>query len=292
MQSVIPFSLALIIFSMGLTLTLEDFRRIAVQPKGILLGLSCQLLMLPAVALAIGLAFDLSPLLTTGLVLIALCPGGVTSNLASHLAGANGALSVSLTAITSVITVFSLPLLLNFTTGLYTESAGQDFTLPLWPTIKQLAMLTLLPLVLAMLLRHFQPAFVLRHQQKVLILATIMFALVIGNVWVDQWESIKHSAELVGGAVIALNVLTMCLGAFGARMAGLSRRDSATLTLEVGLQNSALAVFIAVTLLGNGELAIPASVYSVVMVCSALFVIIQQRSPFANRLEYKPNTHE
>lgn len=292
MQSLIPFSLAMIIFSMGLTLTTADFKRIFVEPRAILVGLSCQLFLLPICALSIGLAMNLSPLLITGLLLIALCPGGVTSNLASHLAGANGALSVSLTAITSVITVFSLPLFLNVATSFYTEPNTHTFSLPLLATIKQLAILTLLPLVIAMLLRHFWPKLVIAHQQKALILATMLFILVIANVWVQQWGSIKHSAQLVGGAVIALNIVTMLLGAISAKMANLDARDTTTLTLEVGLQNSALAVFIAVTLLGNGELAIPASVYSVVMVCSALFVIIRQRISSTNGLELNSQSHE
>lgn len=268
----VPSTLALIMFSMGLSLQLQDFQRLLLQPRAALVGLSCQILLLPMTAYLIGLLLGLTDELLLGLVLLALCPGGVTSNLACKYAGGDIALSVSLTAMSSIITVFSLPLILNLAAS-YSGLAISGFSLPLLPTIKQLAMLTILPLGLAMVCQQYLPSLVSRSQRSILTLASSLFIVVIAMTWFTQWQSIKLSAQQIGFAVLALNLFSMLLGWSSARLFQLPADQRITLVLEVGLQNSVLAFTVAISLIGIGALAIPAAFYSVVMVCSALAVI-------------------
>lgn len=273
LTQLVPFVLALIMFSMGLSLTMADFNRLLVHPRAALLGLICQLALLPLVAYLIAIVFQLPPALLLGLLLVALCPGGVTSNLASKYASGDVALSVSLTAISSIITVFSLPLVLNLVASTVNTPIEQ-FSLPLLPTITQLSTLTILPLMLAMLSRHFYPDLARFVQQKLLYLATLLFLGVIGMTWFQQWEGIKSSMQQVGFAVLTMNLVTMVLGWYCGQLFLLPRAQRLTLVLEVGLQNSVLAFTVAFTLIGSPSLAIPAAFYSVVMVCSAAIVIL------------------
>ena len=272
----IPFCLAMIMFSMGLSLQWIDFKRLLDTPKAIMLGLGCQIILLPVLAWLVAWLTDLGPILTAGLILIALCPGGVTSNLACHLARGNSALSISLTALSSVITVFSLPLVFTVLAS-NTAVLDQSFALPLLATVQKLASLTLLPVAAGMLLRHFFPIWVVRLQGKITAIAALSFCLVIGSVWYQQWDNIYYSAALTAAAVLLLNGSSLFTGWGMAKLLGLDQRDRITISLEVGLQNSALAVVVAITMIGNAELAIPATVYSVVMICSAICAIIISR---------------
>ena len=147
LTQLVPLTLALIMFSMGLSLTMADFNRLLMQPRAALVGLMCQLLLLPLTAYLVAIVFQLPATLLLGLLLVALCPGGVTSNLASKHAGGDVALSISLTAISSIVTVFSLPLVLNLAANTINMSVEQ-FSLPFLPTITQLSTLTILPLIL------------------------------------------------------------------------------------------------------------------------------------------------
>jgi BASS family bile acid:Na+ symporter len=267
----IPFNLAFIMFVMGLSLHINDFKRVIEYPKAVLIGLACQILVLPLLAWLIASVLNLNPLLSTGLLLLALCPGGVTSNLACQLAKGNSALSVSLTAISSVMTVFSLPLFMLLL------SDTNNINLPLIFTIKKLAVMTALPLCLGMGLNYLAAGFVQRHLSKVTLLSALVFCLMIGSVWLQQWDNISFSATQAGSAAVLLNITALLLGWGVAKMAQLQQKEQITLSLEVGLQNSALAVVVAVSMIGDGQLAIPASVYSVIMVCSAVSVIIIAR---------------
>jgi BASS family bile acid:Na+ symporter len=273
LTQLVPVTLALIMFSMGLSLSLEDFKRLLQQPRAAITGLSCQLLLLPLCAYLVAVAFHLDAPLLLGLLLVALCPGGVTSNLASKYAGGDVALSVGLTAISSIVTVFSLPLILTIAASSM-DMTIEQFSLPLLPTIIALSTLTILPLILAMFSRKFFPAQVKYFQNKMLYLATALFLVVIVMTWIQQWEGIKSSMQQVGLAVITMNLVTMLLGWYCARIVRLPVSQRLTLVMEVGLQNSVLAFTVAFSLIGNSSLAIPAAFYSVVMVCSAVLVIL------------------
>ncbi len=272
----VPVILALIMFSMGLSLKTSDFLRILSQPGITLLGLSCQLLLLPLCAWGIGMVLGLSDELQLGLLLLALCPGGITSNLASKYAGGDVALSVSLTAFSSLLTVPLLPLILNFAAS-SSHISVESFSLPVRTTITQLTILTILPVAVAMACNILFPAAVNKHQRKVLYLATLGFIIIIASTWLQQWHFIVQSARQIGLAVISLNLLTMLLGWYAGKLLRCPVKQKISLVLEIGLQNSALAFTVAFSLIANSALAIPSAFYSVVMVCSALLIILISR---------------
>lgn len=269
----VPITLALIMFSMGLSLEIKDFQRLLLQPRPVILALVCQLILLPLIAYLTGLLFSLHDWLFLGLLLIALCPGGVSSNLASKYAGGDVALSISLTAFSSIFTVFSLPIFITLLARIH-DIPIATFSLQLLPVIGQLAILTILPLFIAMSLRAMKPASAIAVQNKLLYLATIFFVIVIAITWFQQWQVIVKSAIQIGLPIITLNLLAMALGLFAAKRFRLPESQRVTLVLEVGLQNSVLAFTVAYSLMQNPTLAIPASFYSVVMVCSAMATIL------------------
>ena len=277
----VPFTLALIMFSMGLSLEINDFRRLLFQPRPVIVALACQLILLPLIAYLTGLFFSLQDWLFLGLLLVALCPGGVSSNLASKYAGGDVALSISLTAFSSIFTVFSLPILMTLLARIHGIPIGA-FSLPLLPVIGQLATLTILPLLIAMSLRAMKPSAASAVQNKILYLSTTLFVLVIALTWFQQWQVIVKSAIQIGLPVMTLNLLTMILGFFAGKTFRLPPSQRITLVLEVGLQNSVLAFTVAYSLMHNPSLAIPASFYSVVIVCSAIAVILLNHNTHKN----------
>jgi BASS family bile acid:Na+ symporter len=266
----------IIMFAMGLGLGLKDFRRVIVMPKAITIGLAGQLILLPLIAMACALAYDLSPTMSAGLLLLSLCPGGITSNLVAKLAKADEALSVSLTVISSLIGVFSVPLLFNFLVTSVGVEATQ-FVLPLLDTIKRIFTLTLLPVGAGMLVAHYAGAFRENLERWFIRAGTTMLIILVVLIWYDQYDMITTSFASIGPAAISLNILSMLAGAGLGILLGLNSGQTKTMCLEVGLQNSTLAFFIAYSLLDSPELAIAAACYSPVMFMTALSIPTFQR---------------
>jgi BASS family bile acid:Na+ symporter len=250
------------------------------MPKAITIGLAGQLILLPLIAMACALAYNLSPTMSAGLLLLSLCPGGITSNLVAKLAKADEALSVSLTVISSLIGVFSVPLLFNFLVTSVGVEATQ-FVLPLLDTIKRIFTLTLLPVGTGMLVAHYAGAYRENLERWFIRAGTTILIILVVLIWYDQYDMITTSFASVGPAAISLNILSMLAGAGLGMLLGLNSRQTKTMCLEVGLQNSTLAFFIAYSLLDSPELAIAAACYSPVMFMTALSIPTFQR--FKNR---------
>jgi BASS family bile acid:Na+ symporter len=270
----------IIMFAMGLGLGIKDFKRVIEMPKAITIGLAGQLILLPLIAMACALAYDLSPTMSAGLLLLSLCPGGITSNLVAKLATADEALSVSLTVISSLIGVFSVPLLFNVLVTSVGVEATQ-FVLPLLDTIKRIFTLTLLPVGMGMLVAHYAGAYRENLERWFIRAGTAILIILVVLIWYDQYDMITTSFASVGPAAISLNILSMLAGAGLGILLGLNSRQTKTMCLEVGLQNSTLAFFIAYSLLDSPELAIAAACYSPVMFITALAIPTFQR--FRNR---------
>jgi BASS family bile acid:Na+ symporter len=266
----------IIMFAMGLGLGIKDFKRVIEMPKAITIGLAGQLILLPLIAMACALAYDLSPTMSAGLLLLSLCPGGITSNLVAKLAKADEALSVSLTVISSLIGVFSVPLLFNFLVTSVGVEATQ-FVLPLLDTIKRIFTLTLLPVGMGMLVAHYAGAYRENLERWFIRAGTAILIILVVLIWYDQYDMITTSFASVGPAAISLNILSMLAGAGLGILLGLNSRQTKTMCLEVGLQNSTLAFFIAYSLLDSPELAIAAACYSPVMFITALAIPTFQR---------------
>lgn len=268
----IPLSLFLIMLGMGLTLTIKDFKRVALYPKAVAIGLTNQLLVLPIVGFVVASTMPLSPELAVGLMLVVVCPGGTTSNLFTYLARGDVALSITLTAIASVITIFTIPFIINAALKFF---MGSDTTLslPVLTTIRNLVLITLLPISLGMIARHVWPQFAATGAQLATRFAVVfMVALICYSVY-QQRDILVSALMAAGPAVILLNISTMAIGYISARALKLSRPQQVSVTLEVGLQNSALAMMMALGLLSNYQMSLTPGVYSLVMFFTAGLVV-------------------
>lgn len=275
---ILPLALGIIMLGMGMSLTPSDFRNVITTPRAILLGLGNQLLLLPVLAVAITLVFPLRPELAVGLILIALCPGGPTSNIISHLARADLALSVSLTAISSIITVFTIPVVLNL--ALYHFMGGtQAIQLPLGKTILQIFVVTIVPIALGMIIRRKFPAFTSRSMRAVNLLSIAFFVLILCLAIIQERSHLASYFQQSGAAVILLNITALALGFYSGNLWRLGTRQKIAISIETGIQNGSLAIALALSplILNNPAIAIPAVIYSLTMFVSAAIVIILAR---------------
>jgi BASS family bile acid:Na+ symporter len=262
----LPLALFIIMLGMGLGLTLDDFRRILTEPKGVLLGLAAQLIVLPLIGFALAVALPLTPEVAVGVMILAACPGGPTSNLMTYLAKGRVALSITLTAIGSLMTVFTIPLVVNASMG-YFMGVGADLQLPFVKTVIQIAVITLVPVSLGMVLHRYAPRFAAAVERQVKWLSMVFLGLVIAGLLLKERANVLDFFLQVGWVVLPLLVLSMAVGYGLAIAARLDRPSATAITIEVGIQNGTLAIAIASapTFLNNSSMAIPAAIYSLLM---------------------------
>ncbi|MCB1751612.1 MAG: bile acid:sodium symporter family protein [Gammaproteobacteria bacterium] len=274
----LPLSLAFIMFSMGLSLVTDDFKRVFTHPLAMGFGLLSQMVILPLIAFSLVVLFSLEPNLAVGVIILAACPGGITSNLLTHIAGGDSALSVSLTAVTSLAGVITIPLLVNFGMAWYAGST-ETLALPLGAMISGVFMISTLPLVMGMLLRHLRRAWAVRIEPAARKAAAFLFILIVVATFMGQWGNIGDFFSEAGPSVIALNLATIASALAGAKLLGLERRQAIAIGLECGLQNAAMGIFVAGTLLANSTMVIPSVLYALVMNISAAAFILGNREP-------------
>jgi BASS family bile acid:Na+ symporter len=262
---VLPVALFVIMLGMGLSLVIDDFRRIVTYPKAMCIGIGCQLLLLPVVGLCILSMFRLeSPELAVGLMLLTFCPGGAMSNLMTYLAKGDIALSISLTAVVSMVTPFTIPIM----TGLSMDAFMSDdatIQFPIAKTILSLMGVVILPAVIGMAIRHKWVALAKRAEAPVKVLSVIFLFGIIAALVIKNRAQLPYYLSEVGPPALVLNVTTMLLGYLVARATRLNRAQQATIGIEVGIQNGAMAIMVAGTLLENAAMTIPAAVYSLIM---------------------------
>ena len=263
-QVVLPLSLFIIMFGMGLSLKKEDFLRVLKQPKSALVGISAQLFLLPLIGILIIAIFQLPGELAVGLLVLSLCPGGTTSNLFAFLARGDVALSITLTAIVSLITPFTIPIMTAFAMDYYLNES-QSFSLPIVKTILQLLLITVVPVVIGMVVHYKASNFSRRAEKPVKIFSIIfLFIIILGIILKNRNEMLGFFVE-TGVATLALNLACLILGFYLARLFQLSREQSVTIGLEVGIQNGTTALLVTGTLLGNSLMTVPAVTYSLIM---------------------------
>jgi len=275
----LPLALFIIMLGMGLGLTIADFKRILVEPKAVILGLMAQMILLPLVGVALASIFSLSPELAVGVMILAACPGGPTSNLVTYLAKGNVALSITLTAISSLLTVFTIPLVVNLAMKLFLD-AETALQLPFITTVVQIAVITLIPVSLGMVLHSKVPSFANRVEKYVKWLSLFFLGLIIVGLLVKERANVAGFFLQAGGVTFALMIITMALGYAIATLAQLDNRSATAITIEVGIQNGTLAIAIASapTFLNNPTMAIPAAIYALLMfVVSGAFAWWSQR---------------
>ncbi|MBE9108815.1 bile acid:sodium symporter [Nodosilinea sp. LEGE 07298] len=265
----LPLALFTVMLGMGLGLRLDDFTRVLVYPKAVIVGLLAQLVMLPLLGFGLASMFPLSPELAVGIIILAACPGGPTSNLVTYLARGNVALSITLTAINSLITVVTIPLVVNLAMGVFMGEAA-TLRLPFVATMVQIAVITIIPVAIGMALHHYLPQFAAQVERGVKWLSLALLGLIIAGLLVQQRASVVGFFAQVGLVTLALNLAAMALGYGIALLAQLDRPSVTAITVEVGIQNGTLAIAIASapTLLNQPELAIPAAIYSLLMFVS------------------------
>lgn len=263
----LPIALFIIMIGMGLTLTPNDFRREAKAPKGLLIGSLLQLLALPLVGLALMGLPGLTASLAVGVVIVAACPGGTTSNLISFMARGNVALSIILTVIASLATIATLPFWVNLALDrtAVVDAAATTVHLPFLKTVAMLAVLILIPVSIGMIIRGRNSALAARADRAVSLFgAVVLAALIVGIATVNR-DRLGTLLIQAGPACAALNVVGISLGLLGGRLARLNWQDSLTIAVELGIKNSTIGLLVAMTLLQNTEMAVPSAVYGIMM---------------------------
>jgi bile acid:Na+ symporter, BASS family len=271
----VPIGLMLIMFSMGLTLALRDFVAVVREPKTVGAGFATHLLVLPLLGLAIGWLFQLPPELALGLFVISLCPAGTTSNALTFVGRGNVALAVMLTALTSLVTVFTIPLLLSWALPFFL--GGREGvavpTLSVPNTIMQLVRITVLPMIAGMVIHRFLPNAAARMARWLRPTAFVVLVVVIGTSVLVSAEMVLRNLIAATPAIYALNIAAMAFGLLLGRMIGASSRDAMTLSIETGVQNVTLAIFLTLNVLGSLPLAVTQNIYGVVMLLNASLLI-------------------
>jgi BASS family bile acid:Na+ symporter len=268
----LPLALAFIMLGMGLTLSLKDFKNIFIAPKAIGIGLFCQLIMLPVLGFLLILAFGLGGSMAVGIMIIASCPGGPTSNMITHLCKGDTALSISLTALSSVITIVTIPLFINFSIQYFGEEGS--VSLPVLQTILQITGVTLVPVAIGMLLKHLYPALSLKADKPVRIASIVFFVLIIGGAIFKEKDNIIGFFAEAGSVTLLLNVLTFGFAFLLARLFTLPYRQQISISIESGIQNGTLGIMIAATLLQNSAMVIPVVIYSLIMFISSILIVV------------------
>ncbi len=283
-QVFLPLSLAFIMFSMGLELTVDDFKRVAVQPKDFIVGAISQVVILPLVAFGMLSVWTIDPVLAVGVMIIAACPGGVTSNLMTYLARGDTALSVSLTAVISLLAVITLPFIVSFSI-LHFMDASTAPELPVGKTIIGVFLITTVPVALGMLVKKFARRFAGKFEPIARNIATILFVVIIIGAVASERENIIDYFIQAGPVTLALNVMMMVIAALLARVAGMGIKQRIAITFECGLQNGTLAIFVAATLIGNKTMMVPGGIYGLLMFATAIIYMFiakkQQARVFA-----------
>ena len=270
----LPIALAVIMLGMGLSLTTDDFKRVMIYPKAAVLGMLNQLILLPIVAFVYAKIFPLSPELAVGLMILAICPGGVTSNLISHISKGDTALSITLTAISGVITVITIPFILSFSLEHF-MAEGEKISLPIGRTILQIFVITIIPILMGMSIRFLAESFADKMGKPVKVLSVIFFVLVLIAAIFSEKDDLPEMFKQVGIAVLALNVTTMLLGFFTSRMVKLDLSQSITIAIESGIQNGTLAIVIATSVLNNAQMSITPAIYSLLMFVTGGFMMFR-----------------
>lgn len=267
-SKVIPISIFLIMMGMGLSLVTNDFKRVVKYPKAVAIGLTNQLLFLPLVGFALATFMSLEPEYAVGVMLLVLCPGGTTSNLFTYLAKGDVALSVTMTAIASVITVFTIPIVLSFSL-VYFMGAGSEFQLPVAKTMISLITLTILPVSIGMLIKRYAASFDDKAQVMVSRFGVIFLSFLVIFLGYVQRDILVEALVATGPVSLILNVSTMALGYYTSKWFGLNPAQRRSITMEVGLQNSTLSMFMALTLLANYKMSLTPAIYTLIMFLTA-----------------------
>ncbi|MGZ0712910.1 bile acid:sodium symporter family protein (plasmid) [Coraliomargarita sp. W4R53] len=259
----LPVALGIIMFGLGLSLTVSDFARVLKQPKAVVVALACQLLLLPVICFGLVLLFQLPPILAVGMMMLAASPGGTTANLYSHLFRGDVALNVSLTAVNSVVAVVTLPLITNLAI-VYFNPFDDQLGLQ-WSKTLEVFAIVLLPVAAGMLVRRFASKFADAMDKPVRIASVIILVVVIAGAVASNWALLVANFAQLALITVAFCVISLTIGYLVPRAIKIGKRQAIASSFEIGIHNATLAIVIAQTVLGSTELSLPAAVYGVLM---------------------------
>lgn len=287
-ELLLPISLGIIMLGMGLSLVPNDFKRVALYPKAVTVGLVNQIIILPLVGFLLLLLIPMrNAELAVGIMILAACPGGPTSNLISHISRGDTALSITLTALSSIIVVFTIPLVVNFALQYFLQQ-GEYIPLPVFGTMIRVIIITLLPVSIGMLIRNRMPRFAELMNKPVKIMSGVLLIVVILAAILKDKENFVDFFRQAGPVALALNVAMLLVGYFSARLMNLKISQSITISIETGIQNGTLGIAIAATLLHNPAMTIPPAIYSLIMFATAGLIIAWMNLRFRkNRIQVR-----
>ena len=275
-KSIAPIALAIIMFGLGLGLTVADFLRIIKIPKDFLIGFICQVMLLPVVAFLLIMIIPMSTEIALGVMIIAAAPGGVTSNVLTKFANGDVALSVTLTAVVSLISIVSVPLII-FTSAdfLGVSDINKDISM-IGISIKMFFVVTM-PVVLGMVVRRLMTDFIISKTLLIQRFSITLFAIVFISIWVEEWDKIVSFLLRAGLVSLTLNLVMIFLGYYIAKLfaSGVAQRKS--ISLECGLQNGTLAVFVASQLFNEIKFMVPTAAYALIMFLTSIIFVLKVR---------------
>ena len=273
-----PIALALIMLALGLGLTGQDFLRVVKQPKDFLVGLICQLILLPIIAFLLLKIFNLPLEIALGVMIIAAAPGGVTSNVLTKFANGDVALSISLTAIISLISIISVPFIV-FKSAELLEIPEISNQISMVGISTKMFLVVTLPVLIGMLIRKFATNFVMSKSQFTERISVILFVIVFAAIWIEEWENIFNYIQKAGLITLILNIVMMTVGYYIAKFFASGAAQRKSISLECGLQNGTLAVFVASQLFNDIAFLIPTATYAIIMfITSIIFVFLVKKN--------------
>ena len=272
----LPIAYFIIMIGMGLTLTPAEFQHEAKRPRSLILGSIVQLFGMPLLGFALVYLLDIPSALAVGLIIIAACPGGTTSNLVAFMARGNVALSIMLTVICSLATIITLPIVVNIALDLYVDEAS-SVQLPVIKTVAMLMVLILIPVTIGMLFRRWKPELAIKADKLVGAFGAVVLLALIISICISNADQLGSLLANSGPACLALNVGGIILGMLSGRIFRISDRDAITISVELGIKNGTLGMLIAMTILSNTEMAVPSAVYGILMYLVGFAVIAWAR---------------
>jgi bile acid:Na+ symporter, BASS family len=263
----LPLALGIIMLGLGLSLTMEDFKRVARYPKAIAVALFCQMILLPIMCFLLVKASGLNEVLAVGLMLLAASPGGATANLYSHLSKGDVALNISLTAINSLLTLFTLPLIVNFSLDYFMESG--EYVPMQFKKVLEVFAIVLVPVTIGMLLKNKLPKFATNMEKPVKIASALILIIIIVSVTIREKQVLVDYFAKLGIPVLLFNILSMVLGYFIPLLVGIGKKQAVAIGMEIGIHNGTLAIYIALSVLNNSTMSVPPAIYSLLMFFTA-----------------------
>jgi BASS family bile acid:Na+ symporter len=263
----LPIALAIIMLGLGLHLRVDDFRRIWREPRAMLIGLGCQVILLPALCFGLVKAFAMPPELAVGMMLLAASPGGTTANLYSHLFKGDVALNISLTAINSVLAIVSIPIIVNLALELF---MGQQQYVPLqFRKTLEVIVLILAPVAVGMLINARFPAVSRKMDKPVKIASALILLVLILAILLRERAHMADYFRQAGLAALIFNLASMFIGYYVGRLTRLGEAQSRAIAFEIGIHNGTLAIYLALAVLNNSAMSVPAAIYSLIMFFTA-----------------------